>query len=298
LQQKPLTDAERKRLADLLTRADTHIKSRNAGAARVLYREALRLSPTSAEATWGLARCASVEGDMADAERYARAALQLDPKFGRAYLTLARVAESRGDRKQELEYYEKCIRLAPDFATPYLNIGKMLEDAEEWADAEKFYRAALERDPRLPMALSNLGHLFEIRTDGKADPAKSAEFYRRSLAVSPDFRPALVNVGAFHYNRKEYARAKPYYERLYRLESDNDEWPAVLGSIACHLDRPTEGAELYRRAIELDPRNGWYYVARAMCLSNAGRADAARESAKRGLELGFPRSPVPPPPKR
>lgn len=152
-----------------------------------------------------------------------------------------------------------------------------------WADPLAFYQDNVRRAPQSERANLDLANLYRIQ--GRLDEAE--RYYRRTLAINPDYVLVHINLALLYNARRDYPAAEaillegirrnPYHFRLYNnlgviynflgrfaeaafylekgaaLESDNATLHFNLGVAYERLGRLNAAIDHYRRAIMLDP---------------------------------------------
>lgn len=156
-----------------------------------LYREALALDSTYADAWVGLAGQALQlvrlgllplpEGE-SRMEATARRALEIDPENAGAYAALGNVAAYvQNDPKRAAEHFERALELDPASHSVLGDAALLLRDIGRFEEAEAVLTYLLERDPVNPAAHDRLATV--ARMAGRCDDAISA--HRMALALSP-----------------------------------------------------------------------------------------------------------------
>jgi Flp pilus assembly protein TadD len=195
-----------------------HERFNNADAAG-LFKEALALDPSSAQAYWGLA-LVSVDAFDGRAAEYLRKATALDPRLTEAHELWADVAlanddretaaaeadkamavehdaldamaihaalERIADRSDDL-WFKKIQAINPNYGEAYQCVARHLELHYRYEDAVVYYRKAIEVAPRLWSAHSALG--IDLMRLGKEDEP----FRELELSYNNGYRdPATVN---------------------------------------------------------------------------------------------------------
>jgi TolB-like protein/class 3 adenylate cyclase/Flp pilus assembly protein TadD len=127
------------------------------------------------------------------------------------------------------------------------------------------------------------------------DAATGIEYYRRSVALDPEFALAWAWLARAYADQAAYAwapaaeafeRARDAAELSLQLNPDQAEGHAVLGLCRLAKDRNWRGAEAsFRRALELAPGNSLVLRHAAMMAACLGRDDEAIALLRRAMTL-------------
>jgi len=185
-------------------------------------------------------------GDAAEAETSYGQALALVPQSPDVLIGLAE-SLAAGKKTDEAERtYQRAIAAQSSYAAVHVAYGKFLFSQGRAPDAVPRFERATILNPDDPSALSNLGSAYLFMGNFE----KAADAFARSLALEPR-RASYSNTGIVHY----------------------------------YLGRYREAAEMYRKAIAFAPADHrlWGNLADALLFDS--RADEARQSYRRALEL-------------
>jgi adenylate cyclase len=166
---------------------------------------------------------------------------------------------------------------------------------KETDQARAAYERAVELDPRFALAWAGLAqtHVWDCNyaTEGgqkgfNAHLAAAREAVERALALEPDLPEALfaraVIQTNFDYDWKDAA------ETLRKALALAPQDPALLleaGNLAQARGENTQGLDLFRRAVALDPVNAQARAFLAGSLSVSGKQEEARAEYAREIEL-------------
>jgi TolA-binding protein len=117
-------------------------------------------------------------------------------------------------------------------------------------EAERLYQEVLSNDPTNKLANFNLGVSAQIA----GDMEKAEGLYEKSLEADPNFLPALFNLAILQERTNRNEESAETYRRL--LEQYPDNGPAHLNYgflLTQKLNKPDEGREEFRKAVENDP---------------------------------------------
>jgi Tfp pilus assembly protein PilF len=161
--------------------------------AQVAFERALAADPRQYEASYIMARLRLAEGDVAAAERYARAALEVMPDSVEALYVLARVETAKGEDERAI-------------AT---------------------MRLALERDPAHLPSLVGLATVYSIRKEHEA----ARPYFERALAIAPDNAEVLYNVAIWRLQGHDTAAAMRRLQEVLRVAPQHGDAHYVLGTL-------------------------------------------------------------------
>jgi arylsulfatase A-like enzyme/Tfp pilus assembly protein PilF len=161
--------------------------------AQVAFERALAADPRQYEASYIMARLRLAEGDVAAAERYARAALEVMPDSVEALYELARVETAKGEDERAI-------------AT---------------------MRLALERDPAHLPSLVGLATVYSIRKEHEA----ARPYFERALAIAPDNAEVLYNVAIWRLQGHDTAAAMRRLQEVLRVAPQHGDAHYVLGTL-------------------------------------------------------------------
>ncbi len=247
----------------------------------------------------------------------------LDP---RSPLPLAGLAEAKimkYQAKRDRTYLEEAQRslrsaesLSPDSVRVRLVAGLLNQTAGQYQKALEDYRRAQELEPRNVDALLHIASIYyalDMNNDAIAT-------YRKAIELEPEYYRPYRKLGSFYYFRSNYAEAvvqwKHAIERapglvdvynelaaaLIDLEQDDEAEKALitsiglretadarnsLGAIRAYQKRDREAAELYKRALTLDPNVYVYWLNLADASRRLGRVGEVAAAYRKGMDLAL-----------
>ena len=193
----------------------------------------------------------------------------------------------------------RAIALDPSFAPAHalasrayiqrLTQGWTVDGAREAAEVLDIVGRGLAADRRDPLMLATAGHCFAWFAH---DLAKGIAYIDESIAITPNFVPALLPSGVVRVRAGQTRSAIEHLDRARRLSPRDSRSYAIFQalSLAYHLDGDPEAAYAWaQRAVQHNPNYlpGWTsLVASAAAI---GRLDEARAATRRvfALEPGY-----------
>jgi len=154
------------------------------------------------------------------------------------------------------------------------------------SEAEGFYRRALALDPDFKHAWMNLG--LTALSLGRLEEAQDCQ--RQALRLDPDMADAHNNLGMIHFSLGRMAEAENCFRAALRLQSDHANATLNLGSVRQIGNHVDEAEALFRRALTLgvDPARAKSNL--SLALMQQVRPQEAERCCREALELrpGYP----------
>src|SRR5688572_8118060 len=115
--------------------------------------------------------------------------------------------------------YQRLLAANPDLPASWYNLGWLQKQARQFEEALRSYREALDRGVEDPEEV----HLNRavIMSDHLGRPEEALAELEAALALSPDYVPALLNLGNLHEDRGDRAAALDAYRRAQSLQPAN-----------------------------------------------------------------------------
>lgn len=116
--------------------------------AEELYRKALELDPTLANALTNLGNVRFRRGFPEEAEQHYRAALNIDTEQPEAYYNLGFLYYERGDARAAVTCFERAVARDPAFADAHFNLAMALEEVADRVAARRHWQIYLQLEPQ------------------------------------------------------------------------------------------------------------------------------------------------------
>jgi len=213
-------------LAELLTKGDAYLKSRQTEQALLVFRQAEALDSTSAGTHLGVARAELAAGREAEAAGEYERALKLDPGNSGALLQLATIHSHRSSTwrlsQAELNRY---IEQEPNDANAQLRMARLLAWQKKWKQSTEFY--ARPSVVRLSTDQDRKQYIYALINSGQSGQAETV--LKQALAAgNPDFelRLELANLHASH---RDWDSALPLYRSLIATRPEDPQTNLTYG---------------------------------------------------------------------
>ena len=146
---------------------------------------------------------------------------------------LAATHAAAGAYQKALDLYQRVLQINPEYIAVKIGMGTTLNNwgsqharNKDWERALACYQQALEHDPACQPARQNLGAtLMRVGWEqgARGDMEGAISTYHKLIAVAPDNAEAHNNLGIIHFKRREYGKAKAYFETALALDSTYEE---------------------------------------------------------------------------
>lgn len=176
-------------------------------------------------------------------------AIQLHPKYHLAYVNRGNTYFSLNKNDEALADYNKATELKSDYAESYGNRGSVYFQKQQYDLAMADYNKAIELKKYYPDAFLNRAVTYSVL--GKHDLAKAD--YDQYMTMVTD------NAKAWHWR----------------------------GLAKRHLKMIPQSLADFDRAIQLDPKNGEFYLNRSYSHKDLGNISTAKTDAQKAQSLGF-----------
>ena len=155
------------------------------------FRQAVKLTPASAEAHNWLGAFLMGRGNLTDAISELRKAVSLDPKYARGYTNLGSALAKSGDLREAVTAFKKAVSLEPNSWAAHLNLGLAERENGDAASALVHLRRVEQAQPKNPTVQCELGQT--LRQNGDLSAAVAA--FERALDLDPEMREAYYGLG-------------------------------------------------------------------------------------------------------
>ena len=154
---------------------------------------------------------------------------------------LAAAHTAAEEYQKALDIYQRVLEISPEYTAARIGMGTTLNNwgsqharNKDWEQALACYEQALGYDPACRPALQNLGETlmrvgWEQGANGDIEGAIGT--YQKLIAVAPDNAEVHNNLGVIHFRKREYSKAKTYFETALALDANYDEAHANLSYV-------------------------------------------------------------------
>jgi tetratricopeptide (TPR) repeat protein len=225
------------------------------------YRQAMKLDPSASFLSEELTDLYIQAGRIKDAVTEAEDLLKQDPENTDARRLLGRIyARLIGDPQQNkvnedmvrraIEQYQKITEKEPKDVDSWLMLGRLHRVARNSVEAEKSFKKALDQDASNEEALTGLAMVYSEVGDTK----NAIEMLRLVTSKNPNSR-TLSALATFYDQSRDFASGAEVWRRALQLDPDNSRIKRALAQDVLFTDRLDEALKLYSEIAVSDPRD-------------------------------------------
>ena len=252
--------------------------------AEILYREALKRSPTFLDAIQGMVDLDFRRGKSAEALQFIQTKIDADPGNAAlyllqgqsylgvkqpseakrslshcveidgqnliAFLMLAQVEQSLGNGAEAIANYRHAIAVSPNNAALYATLGTLYEGQGNWQEAQTLYQQALAIHPDEAPAANNLAYLMLDHGGNVTVALTLAQVARRGLPNVPNSADTL---GWAYYQNAAYSLAAPLLEEAVKGAPSNANYRYHLGMAYQKLNDVKRARMEFEKSIRIAP---------------------------------------------
>ena len=190
-------------------------------------------------------------GRYREAEKQYRKALERQPDYFDAWLSLSKVLKEMGRDDEALIAMERATEIRADDQYLWLEKGLMLYEKGLYEEALLCFTRATEINPGAKEAWNDRG--LALKKLGRFEEA--IESFNRAIQMDGRFWDALLNKALLLHETGSLSEAVRIYDRMIEIRED----PRIIcqkGFALEEMGRTDEAAEMFQKAIEMDPSLG------------------------------------------
>lgn len=202
------------------------------------------------EATRMVVEAYSASADLAGAEAYCRWAIIATPTNLTAHLSLANLLFTGKRTREAYAEYAEAVKRKPDLPDVQERMGDISMEQKDPSDARQHYEAAVRSTKGADTARLKLARLCFASDDYKCVTQTVAGVTTPALLVQVKTLRARIEFKAENWDQagilaKEALAGDPQNSTLLRIAAE----------VASRQNKPVEAADLYERALKLEPAN-------------------------------------------
>ena len=263
------------------TWGNVEFQSGNYAVAIQKYREACRLAPQAPEYWTYLAMALLQDGNVEEFESSLESALNIDPFYVDALKILGDLCFRNNKKTEASHSYYKILINDPDNTEVLMRLGCCLYECGEVEVAKECYERVLKIDSKNDMALDNLSACNKSIHKKKApDNCETNE----SGVQEPTLHDLLEDAEFFSSSGNTDSTAETL-EHALNLAPKEAIIVSSLGSVYFKLGKYEKAREMFRKEIELNPRDADAYTRLAMSALFSERVDEFESAIGIAIEI-------------
>lgn len=202
------------------------------------------------EATRMVVEAYSASVDLAGAEAYCRWAIIATPANVTAHLSLGNLLFTAKRSREAYSEYAEVVKLKPDSPDIRERMGDISMDQKDPSDARAQYEAAVQSAKATDTARMKLARLCFASDDYKCVTQTVAGVTSPALLMQAKTLRARVE-----YKSENWDQAGLLANELLAGDPQNSTLLQIAADVAARQNKPVEAADLYERALKLEPTN-------------------------------------------
>ncbi len=202
------------------------------------------------EATRMVVEAYSASADLAGAEAYCRWAIIATPTNLTAHLSLGNLLFTAKRSREAYSEYADVVKLKPDSPDIHERMGDISMEQKDPSDARAHYEAAVQSARAMDTARMKLARLCFASDDYKCVTQTVAGVKTPALLMQAKTLRARVE-----YKSENWEQAGLLANELLAADPQNSTLLQIAADVAARQNKPLEAADLYERALKLEPTN-------------------------------------------
>jgi tetratricopeptide (TPR) repeat protein len=188
-------------------------------------------------------------GQAAEAISLYREAIDLRPSYAEARYNLAGLLQAAGEKNAALEQYTALLEFAPSHAAAWHNRGLLRQEAQDLTGAVTDYQAALRHAAGSLDTLNNLGNTLT----GLQRWNEAFEVFEEAIKIGPGVALTHYNYAVSLEQAARLPQAEKAYQRAIELDPANAQYAHNLGVLMAKQARWAEAKQWLQQALKLQP---------------------------------------------
>ena len=261
--------------------AGTFARSTVWGDDLTLWLDAVKKSPQSEVAHYGLGYAYAERQNHIRAIREYEKTVELSPRFAQAYYNLGISYAALEQLPRAIRHYEKAIELHPGDWRANFHLGVSYARTNRWKDAVRYLEAA--RDVRPDTASIHVYLGVAWKTMGDFPRAQRA--LEQALILDEKTSSIYEHLGELYVQTDQFDRARALYQRHLEIHPGDAQTHHALGYLSELDGNLKQAQDFYQKAVQLDPGRYASYYNLGNVFWKKGETEQALRAFKKSLDL-------------
>ena len=244
------------------------------------FKEAISLAPNEPHYHYFMGTLYWQKGDIEKVEKKLRDSIKADRDFYLGYASLGGLLDQRGAYEEAEKILKDGIEVNKSFADLKYNLAVVLEHQDKLEEAEKAYRESIILNPKNPLPHNNLANV--LWTQGKLEEVEKE--YRKAIALNNKEPRHYLNLLRFLKSKNKIEEMKKVLNKMLENQVIDSNAHDIVGGTLAENNEMKEAEKMYRRALDIDPKNPYPYNNLANSFQKRGNLLDAYELFKEGIK--------------
>lgn len=231
--------------------ADLKIRQREYDGAVAILRGILREAPKSERAWLLLIRAQRAMERLNDAAESAEAMRREFPRNPAGAFNLGFILRQQTNNAAARKAFEEALRLNPKLLAATEQLVLMDLEAQDLESADRRAQAEIDANPNEPVPWLIKSQVYRA----KKDPAKEEAALLQAIRAAPDSEAGLRKLAELYIARGTLDEAIAKLESLANLDERDPRAPAMLGMLHAERKDFAKARSYYERVLKIDPRH-------------------------------------------
>ena len=222
-----------------------------------------------------------VKGEILQAKKLYESFIRKGFKDPKVFANYGAILQDNGNMKDAEIFARKAIEMEPNFFNAYSNLAKILESTQKFDEAENVYKKMTEIDPNSHIAFFNYGNILEINCKDK----KAQESYQKAIKINPENEKLHLKLAVCLIKTDDLKQAEFHCKKVIEINRDNFDAHLQLGAILRGQLKFIESLRIFRELIKIVPKSHLVYFNLARTLYLMGENDEAELNLLNAIEI-------------
>jgi eukaryotic-like serine/threonine-protein kinase len=212
----------------------------------------------------------------------AQQAQQLNEKLPEVHSTLGAVYNSTGKYTEAISELNRALVLSPNSDDTYRRLGNAYLASGNGPQAIQAFQKAVTLNPYFWVNQDSLGTAyFQL-----GDYPKALAAFTQITVLEPDIDAGYEQIGNVYLQQGKYQECIPYFQKALQIEPFFSTY-SNLGTAFFFMKQYTNSAEMFEKAVALNPNSTEATVNLADAYRASGQQDKARTAYQQAISLGY-----------
>jgi eukaryotic-like serine/threonine-protein kinase len=212
----------------------------------------------------------------------AQQAQQLNEKLPEVHSALGAVYSTTGKYSEAISELNRSLALSPNSDEAYRRLGDAYLLSGNGAQATEALQKAIALNPYFWVNQDSLGNAYVQLGDYQ----KALQAFTQITVLEPNIDTGYENVGIVYAQQGKYDQAVPYLRKALQIEPTFTTY-SNLGSAFFYLKQYSNSADMFEKAVALNPNNTLTMANLADAYRAGGQQDKARTAYQQAISLGY-----------